>query len=287
MNRLIQLGYGMTLLCGVTFLPSCDKLENPVTGLVPNCDTAGLVLPPFIPLQSDIQRVLVEDYTAHQCGNCPTAGLLLSELVEDHPNNVVPLAIHAGGLAATNNAYPQDWTSPEGDVFWADLEVQAIPIGRVNRRPTQATSLGPEEWEEALNPLLSQEPDAGLQLVVNRDDDNNALFLHTHVTWFEGLSGPVRLSLLIAENQIIAPQLWYGNEPEFVEDFEHKHMLRGSVTGAKGLVIADNPAAGDTQLLTYCYEWNDAWDVNASEIIAVLTNESGNVIQTLAVPIVE
>ena len=167
------------------------------------------------------------------------------------------------------------------------FEFQLNPIGRVNRLQTESTSLLPSQWEEALNPLLNQPPGAGLQVALSQNENTNDLVLHTHVTWFEGLSGSVRLSLLIAENQIIAPQLWYGNEPEFVEDFEHKHMLRGSVTGAKGLVIADNPAAGDTQLLTYCYEWNDAWDVNASEIIAVLTNESGNVIQTLAVPIVE
>ena len=128
-------------------------------------------------------------------------------------------------------------------------------------------------------------------MTVDRDATTNDLVVHTHVTWFEEVPGPVKLALLIAENHIIAPQLWYPNVdppgPGLVEDFEHEHVLRGSVTGAKGLVIADTPTAGDTQMLTYCYDWDDDWDVNASDVIAVLTNESGSVIQTLAVHIVE
>ena len=291
MNPSLRQAFGLTLLLGAALLESCDKLDDPVIGIVPDCDTSGMVMPQFEALQSDVQRILIEDFTAHQCGNCPPAGLQLADLVASHPDNIVPLAVHAGGLAGTNDEYPTDWTTPEGDAFWADLEFQLNPIGRVNRLQTESTALLPSQWEETLSPLLSQTPSAGLQMVVDRDETTNDLVLHTHVTWFEGVSGPVKLSLLIAENHIIAPQLWYPNVdppgPGFVEDFEHEHVLRGSVTGAKGLVVADSPTTGDTQMLTYCYEWNDAWDVNASDVIAVLTNESGSVIQTLAVHIVE
>ena len=290
MNHSFRNACWVTVLLGAALMQSCDKLDNPVIGVVPDCDTSTLVLPQFVPLQSDIQRVLIEDFTAHQCGNCPPAGLLLSEFMASHPDQVVPLAIHAGNLAGTNNDYPTDWTTAEGDVFWEDLQFPQNPIGRVNRTPEESTSLGPNQWADALNPLLSQEPDAGLQMVVDKEE-NNDLVMHAHVTWFEDVTGPVKLALLIAENHNIAPQLWYPNAdpagPGRVEDFEHEHMLRGSVTGAKGLVIAEDPSAGDTHQVSYCYTWNEDWDINASEVIAVLINDNGNVIQTLAVHLTE
>lgn len=291
MTSSMRLVCGLTLLLWAAFFQSCDKLDNPVVGIVPDCDTSEMVMPEFVPLQSDVQRVLIEDFTAHQCGNCPPAGIQLAALKDAHPDRIVPLAVHAGGLTGTNDEYPTDWTTSEGDAFWEDLEFKLNPIGRVNRLQTESTSLLPSEWEETLTPLLSQTPNAGLQLVVTTDDATNDLAIHTHVTWFEEVTGPVRLALLIAENHIVAPQLWYPfvdpPGPGYVEDFEHEHMLRGSVTGAKGLVIANTPAAGDIQQLTYCYEWNEDWDVNACEIIAVLTNDAGSVIQTLASPVLE
>ena len=73
--------------------------------------------PAFEPLESDIQRILVEDFTAHQCGNCPPAAVKAAELLAEHPDHIVPLAIHAGELASTNVDYPIDWTCDEGECF--------------------------------------------------------------------------------------------------------------------------------------------------------------------------
>ena len=59
--------------------------------------------------------------------------------------------------------------------------------------------------------------------------------VHVHTTWFEDLEGQARLALLVSENHLFGPQLYYGNDPEYVADYEFEHLLRGSLTGAKGL----------------------------------------------------
>ena len=92
----------------------------------------------------------------------------------------------------------------------------------------------------------------------------------------------MRLALLISENHLIAAQLDYQNDPEVIEDFEHNHMLRGSPSGADGLVIATDLAAGSTLQLDYT-SWNDEWVLDNSHILAVLT-ANGEVLNCLDLP---
>ena len=44
---------GLTMLVGAALLQSCDKLDDPKIGIVPDCDTSGMVMPQFAPLQTD------------------------------------------------------------------------------------------------------------------------------------------------------------------------------------------------------------------------------------------
>jgi hypothetical protein len=266
-------------------LGSCDTMDNPVIDILPPCDATNP--PEFMALTSDIQRVLVEDFTAHQCGNCPPAAVKASELAESHPGQVIPLAIHAGELASINNEYPTDWTCPEGDVFWDDLEFQVNPVGRVNRLETETSILLLDQWEARVDALLDVSPVAGLQMVIDHNASSGSTGIHVHTTWFDDHDGPVRLALLVSENHIVGPQLWYGNTPEYVEAYEFEHMLRGSVTGAKGLVVAENPQAGDTQQECYAFTWNNTWDAAHCDLLAVLTSDNGSVIQVLSVPVTE
>ena len=71
------------------------------------------------------------------------------------------------------------------------------------------------------------------------------------------------------------------------QDYEFEHLLRGSLTGAKGLVVADNTAAGDAEQLCYASNWNPTWDALHTDIVAVLTADNGSVIQVLSAPVAE
>ena len=275
----------LTLAMGL--FAACDHYDNPVIAIIPPCDDSEA--PAFEALTSDVQRVLVEDFTAHQCGVCPPAGLELKQLVEDHPGQVLPLAIHAGQLANTNAQFPIDWTTEEGDQFWEDTQSTLNPVGRVNRMPGEGTFLAVSEWAGAVEDLVGNAPAAGLQLEVVHDDNSLQTTAHVHVTWFQAIGHPVRLSLLVAENDLVAPQLWYPTAnppgPGLIEDYNHEHVLRGSMTGAKGLVLAESANAGDTHQGCYTFQWNPEWAAESSELIAVLTGSDGVVLQAMAMPV--
>ena len=284
-NRLFSTACTFVLLCCMN---SCDKLEDPVIDVIP-VQNPNLVTPEFDPLETDIQRVLVEDFTAHQCGNCPPAAIKIEEWIQTHGEVIVPLAIHAGGLAATNEEFPMDWTCEEGDAFWSDLSFQGNPLGRINRLPNENEGLFLSQWDATLEPLLTATPPAGLQSVVDYIAADQELVVHTHVTWFLDVDGPVRLALLIAESDIIAPQSWYDTVdppgPGVVPDYNHKHLLRGSVTGAKGLVVTEGASEGDETVVTYAFDWNENWEASHAEVLSVLTNSEGQVIQVLSTPV--
>lgn len=264
---------------------SCDVVDDPVLDIIQPCDSDNA--PVFEPLASDVQRVLLEDFTAHQCGNCPPAAELAHNLAVEHPGVVIPLGIHAGDLANTSDDYPTDWTSDESVVFWNDLSFQVNPVGRVNRQADETAVKFEDEWVEAVDLELAKSPLAGLQMAVEFDEAAGKLAVHVHTTWFEDLEGQSRLALLVSENHLFGPQLYYGNDPEYVVDYEFEHLLRGSLTGAKGLVVAENAAAGHAEQLCYASSWNPAWDAVHTDIVAVLTADNGSVIQVLSAPVAE
>ena len=157
---------------GAAFLHSCDKLDNPVIEVVQTIDTTDVEVPEFSPLTSAVPRVLVEDFTAHQCGNCPPAGLELVSLMDAHPDSIVPLAIHAGNLAVTNADFPIDWTCEEGDEFWGNVTLQLNPIGRVNRVNTAfGQEILPNFWADEVADQLTRTPNAGIQMVIDADEN--------------------------------------------------------------------------------------------------------------------
>lgn len=277
----------LTITIVAVSMASCDQLDDPVEGIVEPIPEEYNV-PAIEPNYFDNQRVLIEDFTGHQCGNCPDANVVLIDLYNSHSGQVIPLAVHAGSLATTNEEYPTDWTCAEGDEYWQSLDIPVNPIGRVNRSDNEGISLLPSQWEEALTPLLSQDPAVGMRLVINDEFDADKLFIHVHNTWLQAGSGEYKLALLIVENHLVGPQLWYGNDPEYIEEFEFEHVLRGSVTGAKGEVVATDPVQGDAAQFDYVFTWNDEWIKENCDVIAVLTEvESGRVVQVTSEHIVE
>ena len=278
--RLIPLFAAVTLLMG-----GCDYIDDPVIPLT--IGYRGEAEPPaFAAMNSGPQHVLLEDFTAHQCGNCPPAGELAATLEETHENTVHVLAVHAGSLAAVSDApFDTDWTNADANTYWDQLSFQVNPIGRVNRRGGSAEIVSPNNWTAAVENELGLTPAVHIQGIVIPDPTvAEDLHLHTHITFAEAVGGEVRLALLISESHLIAAQLYYGNDPEVIPDFEHNHMLRGSLSGADGLVIATDPAAGTTVQMDYTMVWPSEWMQENCHVLAVLTNTEGEVLNCIDMP---
>jgi|JI6StandDraft_1071083.scaffolds.fasta_scaffold19260_2 hypothetical protein len=260
---------------------SCDKIENPIAeARVYRQDLYGPA-PTFTSATAPVQRVLLEDFTGHDCGNCPPGHLEAKAILESRPDHVAVVAVHAGSLAAPYLPdYPSDWRTPEGQYYLLEqVGLDQMPTGRANRRPNAAFAPAYDVWAANVNEALAVTPVLNLQLNANYQAASNHLNVHVNSQWFADLSGEYRLVILVTESHIIAPQLWYNHNPLNVYEYEHEHMLRGSVTGATGYAIITDPQVGNVQTDSYTFDWNSAWDPANCEIVAFVTEgEVGSVI---------
>ena len=281
------------LVVFVTFalcMLSCEEEENPLLdfGVAYRPDLYGPV-PSFDPSGPAHQRVLLEDFTGHDCGNCPNGHVIAHELLDAHGEDLAVVAIHAGSLAAPFPPdFPDDWTTPEGTYYLlTQVGADVMPKGRINRNPGASTTFNPSGWTAQYDQAITQTPPVNLQMKTNFAEANAHLNIHIQEDWKSDFTGDAHLVILITESNIVAPQLWYGQSPEYIPDYVHAHMLRASATGATGLVNTSNPLAGTIKTTSYTLDWNDQWDPLQCEVVAFLTDgENGRVLNVVKAPVV-
>jgi thiol-disulfide isomerase/thioredoxin len=280
-----ELTIAFTVFTLLAVLPAgCDVIDNPVIDL--GISYRGDAAPPiFSALNSGLSHVVIEDFTAHECGNCPPAALLAEALAEANPQRVHVIGVHAGPLAAAQDApFDTDWTCEEAELWWTQLAFQINPIGRVNRRGGSGAILMPTVWEAEMN-LALNEP-AYLHLQGLAIADGNDVHVHVHGSFSGGFDSELRLAVLVLESHLIGTQLNYTADPEVVEDYEFNHMLRGSVSGGDGLPwgISGSTVAGDVLQADYSLAWEDEWTIENCHLLAVVSDESGEVVASFELP---
>ena len=68
--------------------PSCDIIEEPIIPFTEGYNVELYGNPPVFQLATTTgKNVLVEDFTAHQCGNCPPAAEIAEELAVSNPGS--------------------------------------------------------------------------------------------------------------------------------------------------------------------------------------------------------
>jgi Outer membrane protein Omp28 len=276
------------VLASLMLLPSCDIIELPDTAsLAFREDLYGTPAQP--PAISDmIQRVLLEDFTGHQCGNCPEAHIVAAEILDAHPEHIALVAIHAGSLAGVFGPYTSDWTTPEGEFYlFSQIGSDQLPTGRINRVGGANSSSNFAQWQTQVTEQLAEIPQADLAISTELEIENNHINVHIRTKYGVARTGNIKLTLMFAEGPIIAPQLNYDADPELITDYEHKHMLRGTGTGATGLVVASNPTTNQEDVIHYTLPWSPTWDPQNFELIGFLTDgESGEVINVRKIDLV-
>jgi len=259
------------LLVGMS---ACDIVDEPVCL---DCQAA-----------ESQNKVLLEDFTGHRCGNCPRAHEQLETLEDTYGDNLIVLGVHAGGFAnlLAPAGYTADYKTPMGNDLEAyyDADNEGLPVGMVNRRtwPDGKVLQKFASWGSQISTILNETPKVSVDIEAEYDGPSQTLEVEVDLIYFEAAGANQQLVVVVTEDSIYSKQTDYDHPDGYIPQYHHKHMLRGSITtGTWGeSVKAGAIAAGEGFSTDYQIPWPAEWDINNCHIVAyVLDNDTKEIWQ--------
>jgi hypothetical protein len=229
------------LFFALLLLGACDFITKPYEPL-----------PPPPPVSDSTRYILLEDFTGHDCINCPFAADTAKDIKKIYGERVIVMGVHVGTFAAPhkNDELKEDFRTEAGDIYGTDaafgMAKQGLPQGMVNRkkyRPgANAHVLGKDKWKEEVYEEVNKRAVVKLKIENKYDATTRKLECTVKSTFFYDTltSGPYKLVLSILQDSIIAPQSKSGIGK--VLDYVHNHVLRDNINGAWGSVLVDKGA---------------------------------------------
>ena len=210
---------------------ACDEITGPYTEEV-NVTEGG-------------RKILLEDFTGHECGNCPYGGLEAIKLDSIYKGRVIVVATHCSFFADTNKngKFSYNFKTAVGDELdqFFNIETAGLPKGMVNRQAKDGDYsifsnrlLNYTAWSSSIAMELNKTAAVNLSLSKNYDTLSRNLNLEVEIEYLEKGNINQQLVVYLVEDSIINWQKWYGHIPEDVPDFAHRHVLRKSLNGTWG-----------------------------------------------------
>lgn len=257
------------ILAVITFFIACDKIDAPYKEIHNNgTDTTTYV-----------QKVLIEDFTGHRCGNCPRAHEKLHELISIYGNRIVGLALHSGFFAnPLPPNYPADFRTTEAEEIANTFGVTQWPIGMVNRTSYNGSILlAHDAWSEAVANLINQTPKAHIAIQSAYQIATGKVDASVTIKLLQNIDVPIKLCVFLTEDSIISAQTDYDVNPNLIPNYVHMHVFRASFNGTWGNELSlTGKQMGDTIVRTFNLNWNSAWVKKNTKVVAFIYNANDN-----------
>lgn len=258
---------------------ACDVVEAPYYKIDPSDTIPPDTTPDTVMV---VQKVLLEDYTGHDCVNCPTATLLAEEMAEEIGDALIVIGVHAGWFARPIPQEPSlaaDYRTTAGEEWLGYFNVSTNPLGLINRvekSPGIYTwSVG--EWEDEIYTQLDNEPQASM--VIANSFNQSTRVLETIITtqFIKEQADQFSIIVCVTQDSIIDGQKNNNEEigPELIEDYVFMQMLRGSLNGNWGeLLTEDDPVEIEKDYVsTYTYTFPEEWIPKDCHVVAFIYSE--------------
>jgi len=227
------------------------------------------------------RAVLVEDFTGHQCKNCPKASKVLKQLDSLYgPSKVVGLAIHAGpaNFTATSAEYPTDFTTADGDDLADVFGVFALPLGMVNRLdfPTNTHLKSYSSWGGLAATQLAQSPEVLFSAFSGFDSTSRVATLRLEVRSQAAQANAVGVAVYLKESGIVSPQFM----PDQTRDtnYVHDNVFRRAPWGPFGQEVwaAGAATSASTATLDASTTLEASWNARRMKWVAIAFDKATN-----------
>lgn len=254
----------------LVLLAGCDIVNEPIPpgGATGGGNTEGIV-----------RRILLEDITGHRCNNCPRAARLAADLKAVYSDQLILVGVHAGGFAAPlpplgDGFYDTDFRTSAGTAYNTAFQVMFYPAGMVNRRAySDSPVLSENSWGTAVADMAGDTSPFELWFESITTGPNTVSTV-IKLRFAEAVSGDHNLVVYLTEDHVVDWQLDSEATPPDVEQYEHRHVLRTTVTDMWGVpVVTGSVAAGDTLTLAYTdFAMDPAWVQANCALVAYVYN---------------
>jgi len=229
MKKIIPVIYCVVAL----LLFSCDKIKTPIV------EKSTVVGSNFITKTnlnvSESRKILLEDYTAMKCLNCPRASRTVKNMIDSiYGDELIVLSIHTGGLAQPFAQYKTDFRTNSGDAWRINYGVTSYPSGVINRKIYGANSILVEDtkWTAIVDQAYNQDQFiVKLNVTTNYDPNVGALNTDVDAIFKKNYSKPLKICVVAVEDGLTGVQLDGSVD---IEDYEFEHVVRGTINGDWG-----------------------------------------------------
>jgi hypothetical protein len=276
----------LAILAVLFLLIGCDKIEEPFLKPI------GINEPePLDTIAFDtVRTVLLEDYTGHQCPNCPEAAEVAHNLSQLYGDRLVLLTVHAGHYseAEAEEPFTYDFRTPEGTAMHDFFGFFFYPVGMVNRAEYGGNRMIiKDDWENAVAEIIDDEPQALIEIQNDYAASTRVLKCKVSTLFLENLEGTYYISVVLTESGIVKPQ---ETSDGVSMDYVHNHVLRTSLNGTWGLPVGQDGGAVGGVVHTNGYELTlnaEFIPENCAVVAFVYNNENNVVIQAAEAPVIQ
>jgi len=275
---------------GVIAFGSCDYVKNPYG------KPASTIIPPS---SGYVKKVLVEDYTAVQCINCPKASDEADLLRKNNPGRVITIGVHVGSLSAPlGSTFPYDFRTTAGnnyDTQFIQADANGLPSGMIDRVSwipgTFPRSVSdPTQWSGYVVTRLAAPDTVFLQLTNTYDTVARSLQSKVKIKFLTPHPSAYNLVALLTEDSIVNPQKDIDSTSlpnSIVTHYMHRYVLRGAIDGnTSGMGSAIPTLTGDSTSTTILYSMPATFNGMAPNykhcrvVAFIYDTGSGNILQT-------
>jgi hypothetical protein len=253
----MRLLFYISCFIGFAAISSCDYVTMPY----PKSHGGGPVT------SGNVRKVLLEDYTAAQCINCPRASLTADQLRANNPGKVITIGVHASSLESPVGAYGYDFRTIPGnlfDAFFVNADISGLPNGMINRigYPTTTQLISYPNWQSTVATDLALPPSVLLTISNTYNTGTRTVGLSIKTKFLNAMASTYHLTVLLTEDSIVQPQKDIDST-QFTQNcvlhWMHRHVLRDAITtsgwGDQLAFMSPHTAfmAGDSVTNTYNY----------------------------------
>jgi len=264
------------------FFYGCEKIDPPYK-------TDHDIEPPDT--TAVVKHVLLEDYTGHDCVNCPTAAVAAEDLKELYGERLIVIAVHAGYFARPTSELPEDFRTEAGEV-WDPFFIGALgnPNGLVNRAEKSPGNyvFNYGEWSTAVS--LEMEKEAEAKMTIENIFEENKLTSTVTSEFLNALDGTYNLMFCITQDSLTGPQknndANVGDTP-LIENYVFMHVLRYT-NEIWGENLTDNVEVGKEYESTFSVDFEADWVPENCHVVAFISNsETKTVVQVKEAKVIE